>query len=93
MNRLFWAIRCRSVTGDFLIGFQMKKTAVALGIVGSSLLVAGSAMAAASAEFTTAVTTVTADVATYGGALVGVAAVGVGFMIAIKYIRKIRGAA
>jgi len=51
------------------------------------------AFAAADAAFTSAVTTVTADVATYGGALVGVAAVGVGFMIAMKYIKKIRSAA
>ncbi|MDM0027770.1 hypothetical protein [Variovorax saccharolyticus] len=49
--------------------------------------------AAAAEAFTTAITSTTADVGTYGAALVGVGAVGVGFMIAIKYIKKIRGAA
>lgn len=53
----------------------------------------GQAHAAAAEAFTTAVTAVTADVGTYGAALVGVAAVGVGFMVGMKYIKKIRGAA
>lgn len=53
----------------------------------------GSAHAAASVAFTGAVTEVTADIATYGAALIGVAAVGVGFMVGMKYIKKIRGAA
>lgn len=53
----------------------------------------GQAHAAAAEAFTTAVTSVTADVGTYGAALVGVAAVGVGFMVGMKYIKKIRGAA
>ena len=43
--------------------------------------------------FDTAVTTITANVTSMGGALVGVAAVGLVFMIAIKYVKKIRGAA
>lgn len=43
--------------------------------------------------FSTALATVTADVGTYGAALVGLAAVGVAFMVGIKYIKKIRGAA
>lgn len=46
-----------------------------------------------SAAFTQAVTQATADIGTYGAALVGVAAVGVVFMVAIKYVKKIRGAA
>lgn len=66
-----------------------------LGGVAASVLglLASGAHAAADAAFTSAVTDVSANVATYGGALVGVSAVGVGFMIAIKYIKKIRGAA
>lgn len=43
--------------------------------------------------FAAAVTDVTAKVTTYAGALVGVAAVGVAFMVAVKYVKKIRGAA
>lgn len=46
-----------------------------------------------SSAFTQAVTQATADIGTYGAALVGVAAVGVVFMVAIKYVKKIRGAA
>lgn len=45
------------------------------------------------AAFTSAVTSVSADIATFGGALIGVAAVGVGFMVGMKYVKKIRGAA
>jgi Zn-dependent alcohol dehydrogenase len=41
------------------------------------------------AAFTTAVTDISADVAVYGGALVGVAAIGVVFMVAVKYLKKI----
>lgn len=43
--------------------------------------------------FATAVTDVTAKVSTYGPALVGLSAVGVVFMIAVKYVKKIRSAA
>lgn len=73
---------------------MLKNKFARLSAIASALvLAAGTASAAADAAFTSAVTTVTADVATYGGALVGVAAVGVGFMIAMKYIKKIRSAA
>lgn len=61
-----------------------------------SLLAAGIASAQAApttTAFTTAVTAVSADIATFGGALIGVAAVGVGFMVGMKYVKKIRGAA
>lgn len=64
----------------------------ALALLSAGLVPALSHAAAAEA-FTTAITTTTADVGTYGAALVGVGAVGVGFMIAIKYIKKIRSAA
>lgn len=43
--------------------------------------------------FTTAMTDATTKVGTYAAALVGLAAVGVGFAIAIKYVKRIRGAA
>lgn len=43
--------------------------------------------------FDTAMTTATGKVEDYAAALVGLAAVGVVFMIAIKYVKKIRGAA
>lgn len=48
---------------------------------------------AASDPFQDALTEITANVNTYGGALVGLAAVGVVFMIAIKYVKKLRSAA
>lgn len=59
--------------------------AIALGPV--------AAFAQASSAFTDAVSSASADIATYGAALVGVSAVGVVFMVAIKYVKKIRGAA
>lgn len=43
--------------------------------------------------FMDAVTDMRETVTTYGGALVGLAAVGVVFWVAIKYVKKIRGAA
>lgn len=43
--------------------------------------------------FTAAVADVKTKVASYGAELVAVAAVGVVFLIAIKYVKKIRGAA
>jgi len=63
-----------------------------IGVVAVGALASVSAFAVDSA-FTTAVTTITTDVTSYAGALVGVAAVGVGFMVAVKYVKKIRGAA
>lgn len=65
-------------------------------LVPVALLVGGAAHAQStggSSSFTQAVTQASADIATYGAALVGVAAVGVVFMIAIKYVKKIIGAA
>jgi type IV secretory pathway VirB2 component (pilin) len=43
--------------------------------------------------FTTAVTTISDKIETYGAALVGVAAVGVVFMVAMKYVKKLPRAA
>ena len=67
---------------------MMKK----IGVAAVGVLASVGAFAADTA-FTTAVTTITADVTSYAGALVGIAAVGVGFMVAVKYVKKIRGAA
>lgn len=72
----------------------MKNVAQKLSALGLGLLVSAGAMAQEAADpFTTAVTEVTAKIGTYGAALVGLAAAGVVFMIAIKYVKKIRGAA
>lgn len=66
-----------------------KKAAVA--VVGGVASVA--AFAQAADPFNTVLTEVTGKVGTYAAALVGLAAVGVGFMVAVKYVKKIRGAA
>jgi hypothetical protein len=70
----------------------MKKVNVLLAALVASVATAP-AFAAADAAFTGAVTSVSGDIATYGAALVGVSAIGVTFMIAMKYVKKIRGAA
>lgn len=60
-----------------------------------ALMLPGMAFAATdpAAVFSTAVATITANVGTFGLALVGVAAVGVAFMVAIKFVKRISGAA
>lgn len=70
-----------------------KARLLAVSAVGATAAVGTSAFAAADAAFTAAVTSTSTDIATYGGALVGVAAIGVGFMIAMKYVKKISRAA
>lgn len=62
-------------------------------LVPVALLGVGAAHAQSTEAFTQAVQQASADIATYGAALVGVAAVGVVFMVAVKYVKKIRGAA
>jgi hypothetical protein len=59
-------------------------TVVLLGVVGAQ-----SAMAQAADPFDAAVATATTKVTSYAGALVGLAAVAVVFMIAIKYVKRI----
>lgn len=59
---------------------------------GAGLMVASAAAMADTTAFTSAVTSATSDIGTYGAALVGVAAVGVGFSIGIKYVKKIHRA-
>jgi hypothetical protein len=54
---------------------------------------AASTAAFAADPFSDAVTDVTTKVGTYGAALVGVAAIGVGFSVGIKYVKKIARAA
>lgn len=67
------------------------KVATVIGIAAAG---ASSAFAQTAGDpFTDALDTITTNVTTYGGALVGLAAVGVVFMIAIKYVKKLRGAA
>ena len=55
----------------------------------STALLAPAAVFASTDPFTTAITDSTTKVGTYAAALVGLAAVAVGFMIAIKYVKKI----
>lgn len=64
-----------------------------LAALGALALSAGSAFAQANDPFTTATTTITEKINTYGAALVGIAAVGVVFWVGIKYVKKISGAA
>jgi hypothetical protein len=63
-----------------------------LSIGAAAMLLTGIAMATPADPFDAAVATATTKVQGYGAALVGLAAVGVVFMIAIKYVKKIRGA-
>lgn len=76
----------------------MNKLQTLRRVVGDSALRASCAVAAllgpalAFAQtdpFDAAVTDITAKIGTYGAALVGVAAVGVGFMVGMKYIKKL----
>lgn len=73
------------------VRFLGRKAMVFLSALGASALAL--ADTGADAAFTAATTATTTSVTSYGGSLVAVSAVGVGFMIAIKYIKKIRGAA
>lgn len=74
---------------------MLKNKLARLSVIAAAVLASSASFAqtAGSAAFTTAVTDVSADIATYGAALVGVAAVGVAFMVGMKYVKKIRGAA
>ena len=55
----------------------------------STALLAPAVVFANTDPFTTAISDSTTKVSTYAAALVGLAAVAVGFMIAIKYVKKI----
>ncbi len=67
-----------------------KASALVLGLIGSTVAMADTAT---DAVITGAMTSAGTSVATYGAALVGLAVVGVGFSIGIKYLKKARGAA
>ena len=64
-----------------------------VGIVTGVALAPALAFAQTSDPFDAAVADVKTKVALYAASLVGVAAVGVAFMVAVKYVKKIRGAA
>lgn len=64
---------------------------IGLGAVAAGASVG--AFAQSADAFAGAVSDITAKVTTYGGALVGLAAVGVVFMVGVKYVKKIRSAA
>ena len=66
-----------------------RDNAARIGVAVMALPAAMAANAAGADPFDTAVTEVTGKVATYGAALVGVAAAAVVFMVAIKYVKKI----
>lgn len=64
-----------------------------VGIVTGVALAPALAFAQATDPFDDASADVKLKVAKYAAALVGVAATGVAFMVAVKYVKKIRGAA
>lgn len=76
--------------------FNLQKTRGALRNLSAAVCGLGLsavAMAQSADPFTTAVTDATAKIGIYGAALVGVSAVGVIFMIAMKYVKRIPRAA
>lgn len=60
-----------------------------LAVLSTGLVGTGVVMAQAADPFQAAMTTATANVGTYAAALVGLGAVAVVFMIALKYVKKI----
>jgi hypothetical protein len=60
--------------------------------VSAAALLPAVAFAQAADPFDTALATVTTKVTSYAGALVGVAAIAVVFMVAVKYVKKIPNA-
>lgn len=71
---------------------RLQKFGVRAGLVAASVSPAV-VFAQASDPFTAAMTSATTSVGTYAAALVGLSAVSVIFMIGMKYVKKIRGAA
>ena len=63
--------------------------------ISAAILTLGVAVAARADgdPFAGALTDITTKVTTYAGGLVTLAVVGVGFMVAVKYVKKLRGAA
>lgn len=72
---------------------RIASSTVAKTAAGLALALGGAAaMAQETDPFMVAVTTVTGKIETYGAALVGLAAVGVVFWLAIKYVKRIPSA-
>jgi F0F1-type ATP synthase membrane subunit c/vacuolar-type H+-ATPase subunit K len=72
---------------------RLSNTYLRAGVLTGLALASVGVMAQETDPFTSTMTSMTTKVAGYGAALVGLAAVGVGFGIGIKYVKKIRGAA
>lgn len=58
-------------------------------VVSAAALVPAVSFAQAADPFDTALSTVTTKVTSYAGAMVGLAAVSVVFMVAVKYVKKL----
>ena len=86
MNKSFRFVRAASQKAR---SFVSAKTAA----VGAALIVPAVSFAQAVDPFTTAASDIKTKVATYGAELVVIAAVGVVFMVGIKYVKKISRAA
>lgn len=71
------------------LGRLARKNAARAVVMVGTLPVALAARAQSTDPFDAAAAEVTTKVASYGGALVGVAAAAVVFMVAIKYVKKI----
>lgn len=85
-------IRCsRSllVKGKKMFNIKAKYAAIAAIVVTPLLYVSAFAQSVAADPFDTALATVTTSTTKYASALVGVAAIAVVFMIAIKYVKKL----
>jgi len=68
----------------------LRTKAARLGAVASTAMLSGAVFAQSVTDpFDTALETVTTKVTSYAGALVGLAAVAVVFMVAIKYVKKL----
>lgn len=74
-------------------GAKVSDSYLHVGIVTGVALAPVLSFAQTTDPFDDAVSDVKIKVAKYAAALVGVAAVGVAFMVAVKYVKKIRGAA
>lgn len=66
--------------------------AAAVGAVVIAPVAAHAQATAAQTAFNDALTAATTDIGVYGIGLVLLSAAGVGFMIAVKYVKKLRGA-
>lgn len=84
---------CAGTSGFISESFIMKNRNIAAALVPVLAVLGSQAHAAVSEAFTASVTSVSADIAVYGGALITIAAVGVAFMVGMKYVKKISRAA